>query len=391
MNKKIVSILVMTLLITTTFTVIGTNIEKTKPLSSNFLDINNEIQEDYTIANPNGVVLWDNGMHYFHTSVISQWDPMSSNEAIGADDFQFEETTVISGVQWMSLYNDYHDLDFDWNVSFYIDGGDGMTPGEKIYEEVFPNAVVHETFVEEIEKWGSWMFSYWVDLAEPITFTGGEKYWISIQGIGTPFLQSYWGGHAPVILHELVWKSPYWYIPEWETCSEFIGISRDFCFQLTGDGEPVVPDLECEGELRWDNVLPGTFVNSTIIVINNCDVGSMLRWEVDVDSLPDWGTNWTVNWTIIAYGGGPYIHTNYGYVGSTTPEEIIVEVKAPETKGKYSGEIVLVNSDNSEDTCSISISCTVPRSRTSYNTLLQHLFERFPNAFLILRQLLRYL
>ena len=227
------------------------------------------------------------------------------------------------------------------------------------------------------------MFSYWVDLADPITFTGGEKYLISIQGIGTNFPESYWGVHYPIVLHELVWKSSYFGYPEWINWSEVWGTYSDYCFQLIGDGEPVVPDLDCDGTLCWTDVEPGAIVNSTFMVINNGDVGSMLRWEVL--SVPDWGTNWTLNWT------REYLcSTNFGFVGTTMPEEIIVEVKAPEDPNEeFEGEIVLVNSNDPDDTCIIDVSLATPvNQQVDMHPLFQRILERFPNAFPILRHLM---
>jgi len=384
MKKKIIGIFVCTLLIATALPAVGTMNEKEKPMIFTSHGFNAEVHEDYAEANHNGVVLWDNGLHY-DGCIISEWDATYPFMAIGADDFQFEETTVITDVHWTGGYwLPGEDGDFDWNVSFYMDRGDGMAPGVKIYEEVFPNAMVHETFIEEI--WGVWMFSYWVDLADPITFTGGEKYWISIQGVGTAPPDSYWGCHSPVVDHVLVWKSPYFGYPDWTDCTElWYGNAIDFCFQLTGDGEPVVPDLECDGELNWDKVPPGAIVNSTFMVINSGDVGSMLRWEVL--SVPDWGTNWTLDW----WGEDYYVSTDFGYVGTTTPEEIIVEVTAPDKKNeKFEGEIKLVNSDDASDTCSISVSLATPKNKAfNFNLpLLSWLFERFPNMFPILRHVL---
>ena len=262
-----------------------------------------------------------------------------------------------------------------------MDRGDGWAPGAKIYEQVFPNAMVHETFIEEI--WNGWMFSYWVDLADAITFTGGEKYWISIQGVGFFPPDSYWGCHWPVVLHELVWKDPQEGYPEWTNWSEVWGTHPDFCFQLTGDGEPVVPDLDCDGTLCWIDVEPGAIVNGTFMVINNGDVGSMLEWEVL--SYPNWGTNWSAKWIV-----DWLVWTDCGFVGTTTPEEIFVEVIAPEDPNEeFEGEIVLVNSNNPDDTCTISVSLATPvNQQIDMHPLFQRILERFPNAFPILRHML---
>ena len=321
-----------------------------------------------------GVILWDNGMHY--SGLVScQWDATSGLDSLAADDFHFEVTTVISDVHWISGYwNPGEDGDFDWNVSFYMDRGDGNAPGAKIYKQVFPNAEVHETFIEEIS--GTLYFSYWVDLVDPIPFTGGEKYWISIQGVGAFPPQSGMAGHNDtIVLHQDVFKSVYFGYPDWVNIEEILDVPADGCFQLTGDGEPVVPDLDCDGDLLGDEVAPGAKVNGTFVVINAGDTGSMLEWEVL--SVPTWG----INWTFIPDGG---------FVGTTTSEEVFVEVEAPDEKNKeFEGDIVLVNSKNAADTCSIHMILKTPRSR-AFNTfpLFLRFLENHPYMFPMLRQLL---
>jgi hypothetical protein len=321
-------------------------------------------------------VVWDNGMHY-DSFVASQWDALMNFDAIAADDFQFEETTDVTDVHWIGGYwNPAEDGDFDWNVSFYTDRGDGNAPGAKIFEQVFPNADVHETFIEEID--GDWYYSYSVDFIDPITFTGGEKYWVSFQGVGAFPPQSHWSGHGLLyVLHEAVFQSDYFGYPDWVDITELMDGPGDGCFQLTGEGDPVVADLDCDGDLRWEDIPPGgILVNGTFTVINNGDFGSMLEWKA---TFPDWGTNWTLNWTFYEDGG---------FVGSSHPEEVYVEVTAPEKTDKYSGEILLVNQDNNEDTCSISVYCKVPRTREITYSPLQKIFQQFPNLLPILRQLI---
>jgi len=340
----------------------------------------NEIHKGSARGNSKGVVLWDNGMFYTRL-IASQWDSSYPFEAITADDFQFEKNTVVTDVHWIGAYgHPKGDYDYDWNVSFYMDRGDGMAPGTKIYEQVFPNAELHETFIEEVEKWDSWIFSYWVDLADPISFIGGEKYWISIQGVGIFPPQSFLSGHfLPIVLHEGVFKSPYFGYYNWTDISEVTGGKHfDWCFQLTGDDEPATSDLECEDDLRWDEVSSGTVVNSTFSVSNIGDVGSMLEWEVL--SYPDWGTNWSSKWIV-----DWLIFTNGGFVGTTTAEEIFIEVKAPDKKSKkFTGEIVLVNSENAADTCIINVVLKTPRDKT-IDTQLKNFLQKHPNLFPLLK------
>jgi len=342
---------------------------KTEPLVSHVKSQSSSYQRSIR-----GDVLWDNGMRY-NIFAPSQWDPTIPFDAIAADDFQFEVTTIVTDVHWIGGYfNPAGDSDFDWNVSFYMDRGDGNAPGSKIYEQIFPNVEVHETFIEELNSKS--YFSYWIDLADPIPFTGNEKYWISIQGLGTSPPQSIWAAHAsPIALHQAVFKSEYFGHPDWVDTREAFGSPGDGCFQLTGDGEPVVPDLNCDGDLSWNEVTPGAVVNGTFMVINTGDTGSMLEWEVL--STPAWGTDWT-------------FITDGGFVETTRSEEIFVEVTAPDEENKeFSGEIVLVNSQNAADTCSIHIILKTPRSRdiNTFPAFLNFL-ENHPNLFPLLQRIL---
>lgn len=357
-----------------TATIIFSSVAIANTIKTESIETHTIVNEGYYEGNTRGVVLWDNGMHY-NGMFAAQWDNLIALDPLPADDFHFEENTVITDVHWIGGYwNPGEDGDFDWNVSFYNDRGDGNAPGAKIFQQVFPNAAVHETFIEDTPG-GSKIFSYWVDLADPIPFTGCEKYWISIQGVGNYAPQSGWAYHLiPIVLHEAVFKSVYFGFPDWVDSVEVFGNPGDMCFQLTGDGEPAVADLGCDGDLMWDNVPPGGMVNGTFVVMNVGDIGSMLEWEVL--STPTWG----LNWTFIPDGG---------FVGTTIPEEVFVEVTAPNKKNKkFTGEIVLVNSNNAADTCIINIILKTPRSKMAYNPLFLRFLEQFPNAFPMLRQLL---
>ena len=380
MKTKIVGILVCMLLIATALPAVGTMNKIKHPIIVLSHDFNTEIKKVNDILNSNGDVLWDNGMHY-QGCIESQWDATYQWESLGADDFQFEETTIVTEVYWIGgYYLSGGDFDCDWNVSFYMDQGNGNEPGNKIYEEVFPNAMVHETYIEEM--WDAWMFSYWVELADPITFTGGEKYWISIQGLSFPNTNTMWGFHQPVVEHVLVHRCPNAGYPDWTDCTElWYGNALDFCFQLAGDGEPVVPDLDCDGDLSWNEVSPGTVVNSTFMVINDGDVGSMLGWEVQ--EFPDWGTNWSTKWIHLDW----IVQEDGGYVGTTQSEEIFVEVIAPEEENEeFTGEIVLVNVDDPDDTCTIPVTLITPcETAVSMHPLFQKILERFPNTFPVIR------
>jgi len=142
----------------------------------------------------------------------------------------------------------------------------------------------------------------------------------------------------------------------------------------TEDEPPKIPDLDCSGTLSWTGVTPGDTVSGSITVENIGDLGSLLDWGVE--SYPDWGT-WTFN---------PESGTDL-LAGET--EIIDVEVVAPdESEETFTGEVVLVNSENPDDICIIDVSLATPVSQVQGNQqilrFLQSIIERFP----ILRQLL---
>jgi len=387
MKTKIIGILVITLLIATVIPAVGILNEKEPLFIGDNFKLGMYYQKDYTSANLEGSILWDNGMHY-HGFFGSQWDPAYPLDVINADDFQFDEAKSITNVNWIGGYfNPCEDGDFDWNITFYTDGVEGNIPGEVFYKEIFPNSEVHETYIGFFEGpedgLDSYIFSYWVDLAEPITFNSGQKYWISIQGLGAFPPQTHWALHIPSVNHNVFIQSNYFGWPDWTDILDTpLSFSYDACFQLVGDGDPVAADLEGKGGIVWENVCVGSIINDTIEISNIGDTGSMLEWKVQ--SVPEeWGINWSVRW----YFNGLTAPFEGGFVGTTKSEVLLVEVQAPDEKNKeFTGEIVLVNSDNPDDTCTINLVCKTPKSRelNQFHLLIEKLCEQFP----ILRYLL---
>jgi len=137
----------------------------------------------------------------------------------------------------------------------------------------------------------------------------------------------------------------------------------------------VTPDLDCSSTLSWTDVNPGETVTGSFTVENIGEPGSLLDWEIE--SYPDWG-DWTFN---------PESGTGLEEGGIVT---IDVEVVAPNvTEDTFTGEVVLVNSEDPDDTCIIDVSLATPvNQQVVTNPLLQMILKRFPNAFPILRQLL---
>ncbi len=116
-----------------------------------------------------------------------------------------------------------------------------------------------------------------------------------------------------------------------------------WCF--TTEGAPV-PDLDCEGSLTWTNVEPGGTVTDSFIVKNIGEPGSELDWEVI--TWPSWGT-WTFN---------PQNGTDLPKNGETTVQ---VTVVAPDEQNEeFTGEVKVVNKEDSDDYCIIPVSLTTP-------------------------------
>ena len=139
--------------------------------------------------------------------------------------------------------------------------------------------------------------------------------------------------------------------------------------------ELVGPYLDCSGTLSWTDVTPGETVTGSFTVENIGAPDSLLDWEID--EYPEWG-DWTFD---------PESGTDLEEGDTVT---IDVEVVAPdEQEQTFTGEIVLVNSEDSADTCTIDVSLATPVNQQSFSfPLIQRLLERFPNMFPILRNLM---
>jgi hypothetical protein len=138
-----------------------------------------------------------------------------------------------------------------------------------------------------------------------------------------------------------------------------------------------VPNLDCVGSLSWDSVIPESTVTDEFVLANVGEAGSELSWEIE--SYPTWG-----NWTFIPSKGTGLTPE----MGSVT---IYVEVVAPNQQNQeFTGDIKVINSEDVTDYDIIPVTLKTPKNKTfSFNPpLLKWLFERFPNAFPILRQFL---
>lgn len=134
------------------------------------------------------------------------------------------------------------------------------------------------------------------------------------------------------------------------------------------------PDLECNGSFHWKKVKPGEQIIADFQIGNIGTEGSVLKWEIE--SYPEWGS-WSFSETS-------------GDIPEGVWEGIQISVHAPnESKTDFTGEIKIVNQADSSDYCEIDVILETPRTKNIFQTVLNLLFERFPNAFPILRNLLK--
>jgi len=165
----------------------------------------------------------------------------------------------------------------------------------------------------------------------------------------------------------------YWRIIAWDEWTSTSGPLWDF----TTRNEPdQIPDLNCNGNINWVDVKPGSTVVDSFYIENIGDPESYLNWEI-ID-WPNWGSGSSWNFT-----------PKSGL--DLTPEEgeitIEVEVVAPDEKNtEFTGEVKIINSENPSDYCTIDIVLKTP-NRTFYlkNSILYWLIECFPNAFPLLK------
>ena len=151
---------------------------------------------------------------------------------------------------------------------------------------------------------------------------------------------------------------------------------REWFTFTTEDEPPKIPDLDCSGTLSWTGVTPGDIVTGSITVENIGDPGSLLDWEIE--SYPEWGT-----WTFDPENGE-------GLTPEDDPITVNIEVVAPDDpETEFTGEVILINSEDPDDTCIIDVSLATPVSQqVDIHPLFQRILEWFPNAFPILRHLL---
>jgi len=158
------------------------------------------------------------------------------------------------------------------------------------------------------------------------------------------------------------------------------GVNKDNFPFMTKDGwkdHIYLSDLYCsDSHIVWSNVLPNDMQTATISIRNNGESDSKLNWKII--SYPTWG-----KWTFTPKSG----------IGLTPSDESVaieVFVVAPDVEeSTFSGEIMVINEDDSSDYETISFSLSTPK-----NNILNYPFLYFlnthPQLFQLLRNILGY-
>ena len=138
----------------------------------------------------------------------------------------------------------------------------------------------------------------------------------------------------------------------------------------------VKPLLDCEGALSWTKIQTGEPVTGSFTLENKGGKYSYLDWAII--EKPGW-----CEWNFTPISGDDLVP---GILVT-----INVNVVAPPQKNqRFNGEIKVVNLENNSDYDIIPVSLTTPMIYNNYFQIFGRFFERFPNAFLILRHLIGY-
>jgi len=129
------------------------------------------------------------------------------------------------------------------------------------------------------------------------------------------------------------------------------------------------------GSLSWTDVPAGSIVTGSFQIANVGDSGSELSWEIE--SYPAWGI-----WTFVPSSGT-----------GLTPEmgaiTVAVEVVAPnEVNEEFTGDVKIVNSEDSNDFDLIPVLLKTPRNKAINNPFLNWL-QSHPNLFPLLQKLIQ--
>jgi C1A family cysteine protease len=277
-----------------------------------------------------------------------------SNEAFNA--FTATENGIITDVSFYTCTDNV-----DYIVKIYDDFENGELKGEL---SNISGIINHTGF-------------HTVELKQPVHLTSGDQFFIYLklsdggQPYDTSIIDMEWiGGKITIESVSHPGESYYYYEGSWHDLYNFDN-KANFCIKGLISKET---DLDCIGDISWTDVSPGSKVTSSIEVENVGESFSKLDWEITEH--PSWGT-----WTFTLEEGDGLLPEH----GTITIE---VSVVVPDEQNKeFSGEIKIVNKDDSSDYETIQVSLTTSKNKT-VNTPFLRFLEQHPHLFPLLRQLM---
>ena len=237
------------------------------------------------------------------------------------------------------IYTGYHTIDLDIPVS--ISGGDNLY----IYVQLDSGGQP-------------------IDRTSDVPVLLGSSSRVIVESDANPGESYYKSGSNWVDLYDYSFTDPSW------------DESANFCIKaMAGESIPLIPDIDCEGELTWVGVKPEKTVVGSFTIENIGDAYSQLDWEIS--EYPEWGA-----WTFDPINGDNLKPED----GSITVD---VSVVAPSDKNKeFTGELKIVNKEYPDDFEIINVSLTTPRNKIAYLNLFEKILERFPALKILVSPLL---
>ncbi len=162
----------------------------------------------------------------------------------------------------------------------------------------------------------------------------------------------------------------------WEGDGNFdYGESEDYLLLI---GEKKQPDLCCEGKLEWLNVKPGEVVCGDFNVKNCGEEDSLLNWHLN--ATPEWG-----EWEIAPKNGTNLAANDTVIIGACVSSPNIQDTE-------FIGKIIIYNSDTPNDYCEIDVLLKTrkSRNRSFYNTFMQQFLNQYFIHFLLMLKLNNY-
>ena len=381
MKAKIICIIVMMLLITTTLPAIGKmNIEKSEnlqsdPKCSSIGIVWSDNFDSYTLGqfldgttDDGGWKGWNNetvfGAYVVDDQALSY---PHSVDIVGDTDLMHEFIGICSGqwtlTYWMYVPTDFLDVSYSYMMSYYRDN-------------ISSSDLRHQLSLEFNGMSGS-VWSRFSGLTLPLI----KGQWVEIRveiDLDSDWLECYYNDE---LIDEKNWTAGIFNtndgyfnlnsVAMWASGSASVYYDD---FSLEGETGPM-PNLACDGELFWDNVKTSETVMGNFTVENIGDPNSVLDWELI--EWPDWNTSWT-----FSIDGGRLKPED-------EPVTIEVTVEAPNNiNTEYTGIIKLCAIYDPNICCEISVYLKTQRNKTINNPFLNWL-QCHPNVFPLLQKLIQ--